>query len=59
MLDLLIAKDLPLAASVSPATWVEDYQLRKEEHDVIGHVVGTLRLNWFKYANAFVQGYRE
>lgn len=59
MLDLLIDQNLPLVASVSPASWVEDYQDRKVEHEVIGHVVGTLRLNWFKYANAFVQGYRE
>lgn len=59
MLDLLIAEDLPLVGSVSPTSWVEDYQARKVEHEVIGHVVGTLRVNWFKYANAFVQGYRE
>ncbi|MEZ4388618.1 MAG: hypothetical protein R3D98_13825 [Candidatus Krumholzibacteriia bacterium] len=59
MLDLLIAKDLPLLGSVSPASWVEDYAARKEEHEVIGHVVGTLRLNWFKYANAFVEGYHS
>jgi len=59
MLDLLIAEDLPLVASVSPASWFEDYQLRKQEHEDLGHVVGTLRLNWFKYANAFVEGYRN
>lgn len=59
MLDLLIDQNLPLVGSVSPASWVEDYQDRKIEHEVIGHVVGTLRVNWFKYANAFVQGYRE
>jgi hypothetical protein len=58
MLDLLIAEDLPLVGSVSPVSWTEDYQLRKQEHDEIGHVVGTIRVNWFKYANAFVEGYR-
>jgi len=59
MLHLLIEEDLPLVGSVSPISWVEDWQLRKQEHDVIGHVVGELRLNWFKYANAFVEGYRQ
>jgi hypothetical protein len=58
MLDMLIAEDLPLVGSVSPISWVEDYQLRKQEHEVIGHVVGTLHVNWFKYANAFVEGFR-
>jgi hypothetical protein len=59
MLHLLIAQDLPLVGSVSPVSWVEDYQERLVEHDVLGHVVGELRINWFKYANTFVQGYRE
>lgn len=58
MLHLLIAEDLPLVGSVSPMSWEEDYQLRKQEHEVLGHVVGTLRLNWFKYANSFVEGFR-
>jgi hypothetical protein len=58
MLHLLIDENLPLVGSVSPLSWVEDWQLRKQEHENVGHVVGELRLNWFKYANAFVQGYR-
>lgn len=58
MLHLLIDDDLPLVGSVSPVTWVEDYSQRKVEYDVIGHVVGGLRINWFKYANGFVEGYR-
>lgn len=59
MLHMLIDKDLPIIGSISPMTMDLDYQNRKIEHDVIGHVVGTLRLNWFKYANTFVQGSRE
>jgi hypothetical protein len=58
MLHLLIDQDLPLVGSVSPVSWVEDYQDRKTEHPVIGHVVGELRINWFKYANTFVEGFR-
>lgn len=59
MLHLLIAEDLPLVGSVSPKSWVEDYQQRRVEHEGLGHVVGELRINWFKYANTFIQGYRE
>ena len=58
MLHLLIEQDLPLVGSVSPASWVEEYQDRKQEYPVIGHVVGELRVNWYKYANTFVEGYR-
>ncbi len=59
MLHLLLAQDLPLVGSVSPVSWVEDFNVRRVEHPVIGRVVGELRINWFKYANTFVQGYRE
>lgn len=58
MLHLLIDQDLPLVGSVSPVSWVEDYQARKQEYPIIGHVVGELRINWFKYANTFVEGFR-
>jgi hypothetical protein len=58
MLHLLIDRDLPLVGSVSPVSWVEAYADRKTEHEIIGHVVGGLRVNWFKYANGFVEGYR-
>jgi hypothetical protein len=59
MLHLLIAQDLPLVASVSPVNWVEDFNTRRVEHPGLGRVVGDLRINWFKYANTFVQGHRE
>ena len=58
MLHLLIDEGLPFVGSVSPASWEEDYQNRKVEYEVVGHVVGELRFNWFKYANSFVEGYR-
>ncbi|HOX26793.1 MAG TPA: hypothetical protein PLL30_06390 [Candidatus Krumholzibacteria bacterium] len=59
MLHLLISRDLPLVGSVTPVSWVDDRLARRQEYPVIGHVVGTLRINWFKYANTFVEGYRE
>ncbi len=58
MLHLLIERDLPLVGSVSPVSWSEEYSDRKIEHDVIGHVVGELQINWFKFANGFVEGFR-
>ena len=58
MLHLLIERDLPIMGSVSPASWVEEYSERKVEYDTLGHVIGELRINWFKYANGFVEGYR-
>ena len=59
MLHLLIDEDLPLVGSVSPVAWYEDFAIRRQELDVIGHPVGELRINWFKYANTFVEGYRQ
>jgi hypothetical protein len=59
ILHLLIDEDLPLVGSVSPVAWYEDFAIRRQEFDVIGHPVGELRINWFKYANTFVQGFRE
>jgi hypothetical protein len=59
MLHLLLEQDLPLVGSVSPVSWVEDFQVRRIEHPGVGRVVGSLRINWFKYGNTFVQAYRE
>ena len=56
MLHLLLDKDLPLIGSFSLLSLVDEYQLRKIEHDVLGHVVGTVKINWFKYGNTFVKG---
>ena len=56
MLHLLKDKDLPLIGSFSLLTLVDEYSLRKIEHEGIGRVVGTLKINWFKYGNTFVEG---
>ena len=56
MLHLLLDKDLPLIGSFSMLTLEEEYSKRKIEHDVLGHVVGTMKINWFKFANTFVEG---
>jgi hypothetical protein len=56
MLHLLLDQNLPLVGSFSMLTLEEEYSKRKIEHDVLGHVVGTMKINWFKYANTFVEG---
>jgi hypothetical protein len=56
MLHLLKDKDLPLVGSFSLLTLVDEYSKRKIEHEGLGHVVGTMKINWFKYGNTFVEG---
>ncbi|MEN8006940.1 MAG: hypothetical protein ABFS42_07985 [Candidatus Krumholzibacteriota bacterium] len=56
MLHLLKDKDLPLIGSFSMLTLEDEYTKRKIEHEGLGHVVGTLKINWFKYGNTFVEG---
>ena len=56
MLEMMLAKDLPLIGSFSLVSLEQEYQLRKVEHPVLGHLVGTMKINWFKFGNTFVQG---
>jgi len=59
MLHMLKDKDLPLIGSFSLVSLDDEYADRKIEHEGLGHVVGTMKINWFKYANTFVQGSEE
>jgi len=56
MLHLLLDKDLPLIGSFSMLTLEDEYQKRKIDHEGLGHVIGTMKINWFKFANTFVEG---
>ena len=56
MLHLLKDKDLPLIGSFSMLTLEEEYTKRKIEHEGLGHVIGTVKINWFKFGNTFVEG---
>jgi hypothetical protein len=56
MLHLLLDKDLPLIGSFSMLTLEDEYSKRKIEHEGLGHVIGTMKINWFKFANTFVEG---
>ena len=56
MLHMFKDKDLPLVGSFTVLSLEEDYSERKIEHEGLGHVVGTMRMNWFQYANTYVEG---
>ncbi len=56
MLHLMKDQDYPLVGSFSLVSLVEKYSKRRIEHPVIGHMVGTMQINWFKFANTFVEG---
>ena len=55
-LHYLRAKDLPLVGSVSQTGFVEKYADRKVEYGELGHIAGSVKLNWFRVANTFVEG---
>ena len=56
MMHLLLDKDLPLIGSFSMLTIEDEYTKRKIEHETLGHVIGSMKINWFKFGNTFVEG---
>ncbi len=56
MLHLMKDQDYPLVGSFSIVSLNDKYSERKVEHPGLGHVIGTMQINWFKFANSFVQG---
>lgn len=55
-LHYLRAKDLPLVGSVSMTEMIDKYAERKREYGELGHIVGAMKINWFRMANTFVEG---
>jgi hypothetical protein len=56
MLHLLLAKDLPLVGTFAMKE-IYDWSLRRQEIDEqLGHVVGAMKIIWFRYGNTFVEG---
>ena len=56
MLHMFLEKDLPIIGSFT-VTYLEDSRVaRRVEHEGLGRVVGQVKINWFKYANTFVEG---
>ncbi len=59
MLHLLLEKDLPLIGAFTVTELEETYRVRKTEYEGIGHYAGKMRVNWFQYANTYVEGFSD
>jgi len=59
MLHLLKDKDLPVIGAFSLLSLEPEWTKRRVEHPGLGHVVGKVRIDWFQYANTFVEGYEN
>ena len=57
MLHMLKAKDLPLIGALAVKELYE-YRDRKIDHaeEGLGHIMGAMKLIWFRFGNTFVQG---
>jgi len=56
ILELLKARNLPLVGSFSLASIEESRTERRKTYGDLGHVCGTMKINWFRFANAYVEG---
>jgi hypothetical protein len=60
MLHLLVEKDLPLVGAFEMTEMTESWPERRATYEGFGeepvHVLGNLRVVWFRYANAYVAG---
>jgi hypothetical protein len=57
MLHLLLEKDLPLIGAFTVTELEETYRVRKDEHEGLGHYVGKMNVEWFQYANTYVEAH--
>jgi hypothetical protein len=59
MMHMLLEKDLPLIGAFTVTELEETYRVRKEDREGLGHYVGKMRVNWFQYANTYVESFIE
>ncbi len=59
MLEMMLEKDLPLIGAFTVVSLENEFKVRKVVHDGLGHLLGTMRLEWFQYANTYVKAYEE
>ncbi len=59
MLHLLKDKDLPVIGAFSLISLEPEWTKRRVEHTGLGHVVGKVRIDWFQYANTYVEGFEN
>ncbi|MFO7654967.1 MAG: hypothetical protein R6X25_14295 [Candidatus Krumholzibacteriia bacterium] len=55
MLQMMREMDYPLVGSFAMKKMF-DYRDRRQEYPDLGHVVGTMRINWFRFGNTFIAG---
>jgi hypothetical protein len=55
MLEMLKAKDYPLIGSFSMKE-LYDRRVRRVDNETLGHIVGAMKVNWFRFGNTFVEG---
>jgi hypothetical protein len=56
LLELLKERNLPLVGSFSLVSVEDNRTERRKTYGDLGHICGTMRINWFRYANAYVVG---
>ncbi len=56
MLEVLKTKNLPLIGSFSLKEVAEKYTERSKTYGDLGHVCGTMKINWFRYGGAYIRG---
>lgn len=56
MLELLKTKNLPLVGSFSLVDVAKKYTERAKTYGDLGHVCGTMKINWFRYGGAYIKG---
>lgn len=59
MLHLLKDKDLPVIGAFSLISLEPEWTKRRVEYPGLGHVVGKVRIDWFQYANTYVEGFEN
>lgn len=56
MLELLKERNLPLVGSFSLVSFQDNRTERRKTYGDLGHICGTMKINWFRYANTYIAG---
>ncbi len=56
VLELLRERNLPLVGSFSLASFEDSRVERRKTYGDLGHICGTMKINWFRFANTYIDG---
>jgi hypothetical protein len=59
MLHLILERNLPLYGVFTMTEMEDNYAERKAVHEGLGHLIGKVKMIWFSYANAYIEGSPE